>query len=111
MNQLMFQLLTIKRHETFLSDLKVITRRKSYPITQISGNALLKKIAFLESDNLSIEKLVIERILNKDINWIDFLWLIGLFDNIKIDQDTIVSLFADSISNDCNRILRIVEIS
>ncbi|MHA2031051.1 MAG: hypothetical protein ACW99Q_16860 [Candidatus Kariarchaeaceae archaeon] len=107
----MFQLLSIKRREIFLSDLKVITKKKSYPITQISGNALLKKIAFLESDNLSIEKLVIERILCKDIKWIDFLWLVGLFDNIKIDQETVVSLFADSIYNASNRILRIVEIS
>ncbi|MHA2251649.1 MAG: hypothetical protein ACXAD7_14895 [Candidatus Kariarchaeaceae archaeon] len=110
-NTVMCQLSPIKCQEIFLSNLKAITSRKSYPITQISGNTLLKKIALLEGDNLSVEKLVIERILSKDVVWFDFLWLVGLFDNIQIDQGTVISLFADSICNACNRILRIVEIS
>ncbi len=109
MNEIMSQSIVIKSQSTFLSDFIAITKKKSYPITQISGNTLLEKIAFLEGDNFSVEKLVIERILNKDIKWIDFLWIIGLFDNIKINQDTLESLYADSDFNASERILRIVE--
>ncbi|MHA2168784.1 MAG: hypothetical protein ACXAB7_02625 [Candidatus Kariarchaeaceae archaeon] len=68
-----------------------------------------QKIKILESEVLSLEKIVIEKILQKKITWFKFLAIIRILDLIEIGSSTLISLNNDCRENAALRILDIVD--
>ncbi|MHA2404648.1 MAG: hypothetical protein ACXADH_16735 [Candidatus Kariarchaeaceae archaeon] len=100
----------IIRNETIYTFVEQIKTRSGLKIQNDYDPAWVEqKIEILNSDVLSLEKIVIEKILQKKITWFNFLAIIRILDLIEISSSTLISLNNDCRENAALRILDIVE--
>lgn len=97
--------------DIFLDELKYIWSIKfgSIDNIQIPYEKLEKQIKELESEKISIEKIIIVKILRKKVNWIDFLWIFNIHHFLNFDDAYLKAIWLDSDENAMQEVLRIIE--
>ncbi len=75
----------------------------------LNHDQLIRKIELLNSEKPSLEKLVIERILYKTIDWMDLLEILTALNKIVLDDEIIFQLWNDTIENSAKNVLQIIK--
>ena len=94
-------------NDRFIIEIKKKSKIRSNP--EISREWLDYKINELQTDESTLEKIVIEKILDKKINWIDFLEVLSILDLIELDDSTLISLMRDTRENAAQRVLDLID--
>ena len=78
-------------------------------VESLNHDQLIRKIELLKSEKPSLEKLVIERILYKTIDWMDLLEILTALNKIVLDDEIILQLWNDTIENSAKKVLQIIK--